>query len=369
MNTKADSPVDEVVRGAASDIPRNPRPIIMVGAGGIVHDAHLPAYRRAGFPVAAIVDTDAEKARQLARHYDISFAGSSLEEARRKTPPDCVFDIAVPASSILKILPLLPNGAAVLIQKPMGDTLAEAEQILALCRSKGLTAAINFQLRWAPVIAAAKRITDAGLLGDLHDMEVQVNVFMPWDLWSFLATSPRLEILYHSIHYIDLVRSWFGNPKRVLAKTLRNPQTPQLAATKSVIIMDYGDWKRVYIATNHGHTFQDSQRSYVQWEGTQGALHAVMGVNLDYPAGKADSLRYAAREGEWRSLPTEGNWFPDAFSGSMGSLQAYVTGTTDKLPTSVEDAIDTMRVVEAAYLSSEKDGVVLDDLKSFAPRS
>jgi hypothetical protein len=46
-----------------------------------------------------------------------------------------------------------------------------------------------------------------------------------------------------------------------------------------------------------------------------------------------------------------------------------VTGTTDKLPTSVEDAIDTMRVVEAAYLSSEKDGVVLDDLKSFAPRS
>ena len=94
-----------------------------------------------------------------------------------------------------------------------------------------------------------------------------------------------------------------------------------------------------------------------------------MGVNLDYPAGKADSLRYAVREAEWRTLPTEGNWFPDAFAGSMGSLQSYVTGTTDKLPTSVEDAIDTMRVVEAAYLSSEKDGVVLDDLKSFAPRS
>src|SRR5271167_4173916 len=123
MNTKADSPVDEVVRGAASDIPRNARPIIIVGAGGIVHDAHLPAYSRAGFPVAAIVDADAEKAKQLARHYDISFAGSSLEEARRKTPSDSIFDIAVPAGSILKILRLLPDGAAVLIQKPMGDTL------------------------------------------------------------------------------------------------------------------------------------------------------------------------------------------------------------------------------------------------------
>ncbi len=86
-------------------------------------------------------------------------------------------------------------------------------------------------------------------------MEVLVNVFMPWDIWKFLATAPRLEILYHSIHYIDLVRAWFGNPQKVLAKTVRNPRTPGLAATKSVIVLDYGEWKRVYIATNHGNDF------------------------------------------------------------------------------------------------------------------
>jgi len=362
MNTNEDSRIEEALRSAAPVIPMNPRPIIIVGAGGIVHDAHLPAYRRAGFPVAAIVDVDADKAIRLARQFEVPFAGSSLEEATAKAPRDSIFDIAVPAGSILRILPQLPDGAAVLIQKPMGNTLAEAEEILTLCRSKGLTAAVNFQLRWAPVMAAARRITDAGVIGDLHDMEVQIRVFMPWDLWIFMATIPRLEILYHSIHYVDLVRSWFGNPQRVLAKTLRNPQTPQLAATKSVIVMDYGDWKRVYIAANHGHNFPDSQCSYVQWEGSEGALHAVMGVNLDYPTGKPDSLRYAARGSGWRTLPTEGNWFPDAFTGSMGSLQSYVTGARDKLPTSVEDAINTMRVVEAAYLSSEKDGVALQDL-------
>jgi predicted dehydrogenase len=116
--------------------------------------------------------------------------------------------------------------------------------------------------------------------------------------------------------------------------------------------------------TNHGHTFQESQHSFVQWEGTEGAMHAVMGVNLDYPTGKPDTLRYAARGEGWRSLATQGNWFPDAFSGSMGSLQAFVTGESNDLPTRVEDAIDTMRVVEAAYISSERDGVALDDLKS-----
>ena len=258
------------------------------------------------------------------------------------------------------MLPLLPDGSAVLIQKPMGNTLEEAEQILTVCREKGLTAVVNFQLRFAPVMLVAKRITDAGLLGELHDMELVVSVYTPWDLWTFLATAPRLEILYHSIHYIDLVRSWFGNPEKVLARTVRNPLTAGLSATKSVITLDYGDWKRVHIATNHGHKFQDSRRSYVQWEGTEGALHAVMGLNLDYPKGCPDSLKFAEYDGGWQTLPTQGNWLPDAFIGSMGSLQAYANGEVESLPTSVEDAIDTMRTVEAAYLSSERDGVRLN---------
>jgi predicted dehydrogenase len=360
MNANFDSRMQQALHEATPPLPKVARPIIVIGAGGIVHDAHLPAYQKAGFPVAALVDANLEKATALAGAFSVPLATTSLDEAVRKSPKDCVFDVAVPAGAILDVLPLLPDGAAALIQKPMGNTLKEAEQILAICRKKGLTAAVNFQLRYAPNMLAARRITDSGSLGQIHDMEVVVSVYMPWNLWTFLATAPRLEILYHSIHYIDLVRSWFGNPERVLAKTVRNPKTATLAATKSVITLDYGDWKRVYIATNHDHRFKDSQCSYVQWEGTEGALHAVMGVNLDYPKGRPDSLRIAQSEEGWQTLPIEGSWFPDAFIGSMGSLQAYVTGAVDALPTSVEDAIDTMRTVEAAYISSKRDGVPLN---------
>jgi predicted dehydrogenase len=342
-------------------MPRNARPIVIVGAGGIVHDAHLPAYRKAGFPVAAIVDAAADKAASLAQQFEVPLSSSSLAEVLAKVPQGCIFDVAVPAGSILKVLPGIPDGSAVLIQKPMGDTLEEATEILKLCRKKRLTAAVNFQLRYAPAMLAARKVIESGAAGEIYDLEVRVNVFMPWDLWSFLSKAPRLEILYHSIHYIDLVRSFLGNPLRVLAKTVRSPRTPKLAATRSVILMDYGEWKRVYIATNHSHLFSDSQDSYVQWEGTEGALRAVMGVNLDYPKGKPDSLRFAKTGQEWQTLPTNGNWFPDAFIGSMGSLQAYITGDATTLPTSVEDAIDTMRVVEAAYLSSEQDGVALPE--------
>jgi predicted dehydrogenase len=355
----------ESARQSVLQVVSHPRPIVVIGAGGIARDAHLPAYRKASLPVAAVVDADLSKAESLARDFGVSQATASIQEAVDHTPGNKVFDVAVPAPALLRVLPLLPDGAAVLIQKPMGETLDEAHQIVDLCHRKEMIASVNFQLRWAPVMLAARRITDAGLIGQLHDVEVQVSVHMPWQLWSFLSTAPRLEVLYHSIHYIDLVRSWLGNPRGVYAKTVRSPRTPELSATKTILTMDYGEWMRVHISTNHSHDFSpEMQRSFVQWEGTTGAMRAVMGVNLDYPRGKPDSLSYIQQSEEkdgWRTLPTVGNWFPDAFIGSMTSLQRYVTGESNILPTRVEDALDTMRAVEAAYLSSGQGGVALPD--------
>jgi predicted dehydrogenase len=246
----------------------------------------------------------------------------------------------------------------VLIQKPMGDTLEDAKVIRDFCRQRGLVAAVNFQLRYAPNNLAAVSLARAGLLGELHDMEVQVRTRTPWELWSFLASAPRLEILYHSIHYLDLIRSWLGNPLGVYAKTVKNPQCRALSSTKSSIILDYGEWKRVFVVTNHGHDFSsEMHRSFVQWEGTGGAVRMDMGVNLDYPKGVPDTLAYAIRDGRgrpWKSVPVSGNWFPDAFAGSMGALQAYVEGSLAELPIGFESAYETMALVEAAYRSSTR---------------
>jgi predicted dehydrogenase len=352
------------VEMSAPPRPSAPRPIVILGAGGIVRAAHLPAYANTGFPVIGIADSVPEKAALLAAELPRPVAGGdavrgfdSVEEAVRFAPPDAVFDVAVPASEILGILPLLPKGAAVLIQKPMGETLDEATKIRELCRELGLTAAVNFQLRYAPNNLGAVALAKAGLLGDLHDIEVQVRTYTPWQLWTFLATAPRLEILYHSIHYLDLIRSWLGNPLSVYAKTVRNPQCGALAATKTSVILDYGEWKRVMVTTNHGHDFPDTQCSFVQWEGTGGVIRMEMGVNLDYPTGKPDTLAYAVRGGGgWTRLPLSGSWFPDAFAGSMGALQAYVEGSVAELPISYESAYETMALVEAAYRSSENGG-------------
>jgi len=337
--------------------PNKPRPIVILGAGGIVRDAHLPAYRKAKWPVVGIADVCAERATHLQSKYEIDRSFVSIAEAVAFAPRDAVYDLAVPASSILESLEFLPDGAPVLMQKPMGETLGEAMRILQLCRKKRLIAAVNFQLRWSPNLLKARELMSSGAIGTVHDFELQVSCRMPWENWEFLASAPRLEILYHSIHYLDLARAWLGEPHSVYAKTVRSPRSPRLAATKSVLALDYGDWVRSYIATDHSNVYgPEHQRSFVQIEGSKGAVHARIGTNLDYPNGMPDTLDFAPEGERWRPLAIGGNWFPEAFVGSMGSLQCFLEGSSDVLPTSVEDAIHTMALVEAAYESSNAGG-------------
>jgi len=340
----------------------NSRPILLIGAGGIVQDAHLPGYRKAGFQVAGICDIDWQRAQRVAERFGVEKVYGEPASAIAQASPETIFDIAIPPGNILDILPLLPDRSAVLIQKPMGLDIGQARAIRDLCRKKKLIAAVNFQLRFAPPITAAKEMIAQGLIGEVHEMEVRINVFTPWHLWPFLEDLPRVEIPMHSIHYLDLIRSFLGEPTAIWARTSKHPCTPKLASARSSMILDYGDWVRAMVTTNHGHKYgPHNQEAFVKWEGNRGAIKVTLGLLMDYPKGVPDRFEYCILESAgppvWHTRPIEGSWFPDGFIGVMQSLMSFLDGTSPVLPTSVEDAYRTMELVEAAYQSDASGGV------------
>ncbi len=365
----------DLPRPLAELLPRSPRPIVIIGAGGIVRYAHLPAYRLAGFSVAALHDLDSERARQLAADFGIPAVRRTLAETMDTAPANAVFDVAVPASALPEVLSAIPDGAPVLIQKPFGENLAQARGLLALCRRKNLRAAVNFQLRHAPAVLAARAMIASGAIGELHDIEIRVTVHMPWHLWTFLEKAPRVEILYHSIHYLDLIRSFAGDPAGIYAKTLKSPLAPRLDSTRTTMILDYGDRLRATITANHGHDFGlRHQESYIKWEGTSGAIKTQLGLLMDYPRGVRDYLEIcssvpttaksstASPRGVWREEPLVGSWFPHAFIGSMAGVMRHADDETGPPPTHVEDATRTMALVEAAYESSARGATPIPSL-------
>jgi len=351
-----------------AQLPSEKRPIYIIGAGGIINTAHLPAYQIAGFDVQGIFDIDTDKATVTAKKFSVPKVFTTLNEMIIHSPKNAVFDVAVPGSQTIPVLNELPEGAAVLLQKPMGENFEEAKQILDIVKKKKILAAINFQLRYAPYILAAKNFINEGSLGELNDIEVNVNVYTPWHLWNFLNDSPRVEILYHSIHYVDLIRSLLGNPRSVYAKTTKHPSMKQLASVRSNIIMDYGEMIAANILTNHCHNYgTPKQQSYIKIEGSKGAIKINFGALIDYPRGAADSFEYVllenGKECQWEQMNIEGSWFPHAFIGSMAQVMLAAEGTIDKPDNSAEDCIYTMACVEAAYLSSERGGVELPAIK------
>jgi predicted dehydrogenase len=334
-------------------MPRRPRPVVFLGAGGIVRAAHLPAYREKGYRVAGLYDVDPRVARRLARDEGLGPVFGSLEEACADPAP--VFDVAVPPDQILPVLRHLPRGATVLIQKPLGRDLGEARRIVALCRSKGLTAAVNFQLRFAPSMLVLQRKLARQELGTVVDVEVRTRTHTPWSRWAFLAAAPRLELLYHSIHYLDLLRACFGEPLDVWARAEADPLFAGYADTRAFACLHFDGGVRATLLTAHSHEFGEGCRSsQLLVEGTRAALLATMGVNLDYPRGKADTLAICRRGGEWKSFQLHGSWFPQAFAGSMSNLQRFASGEDPVLHTGVADALKTMALVEACYRSSDR---------------
>ena len=237
----------------------------------------------------------------------------------------------------------------------MGSDLDEATKILKVCRERKLKAAVNFQLRFSPMMLAVKDAVDRGLFGRLLDVEVRVSIDTPWRLFAFLKGLPRIEIAVHSIHYLDLIRGFLGDPSGVHAKTIGHPSS-EMAQTRTAAILDY---RRRDPVRDVG---QPQPRLRPQAPGGGVSVRGVgrRGARQDGRAARL-SARRAGRthdQGERRAGLGPGSaarsWFPDAFVGRMANLQRFVAGEDKELIASVEDAWTTMALVEAAFESSAR---------------
>ena len=180
----------------------------------------------------------------------------------------------------------------------------------------------------------------------------------PWSLWKFLENLPRVEILLHSIHYFDFIRSILGNPIGVKAKTLGFPGK-KTSNTRTAAILDYGKDIRCALTINHNHSFgRKFQACEFRICGTKGAAYVHLGVNLNYPEGEPDKLEINLGE-KWINIPLKGSWFIESFGNRMAQLQRFVSGEESELIAGVKDSWDTMALIEAAYKNNESPGTLV----------
>lgn len=327
-----------------------------VGTGGIVQYAHLPAYKKAGFRVVACYDLNPETAQRVAAEHGMR-AHATLE-ALLADPEVDIIDIAVQPWHQLEIVKkVAAAGKHMLCQKPLSTSFTEAVQIVNIAKEAGVKQAINQQMRWDAGIRASKDALNRGLLGQPTDAQLHISVLTPWHMWPWLAAVDQLEITFHSIHYLDTMRYLFGDPEWVTSRHARYANQGNVKGeTKTITVLDYASGLQVLVSVNHYNEYADPHATF-RFIGTQGAIDGTIGLMYNYPTGRPDTIEITSEQfGKGvKVTPTlDEMWIPDAFVGTMGSLMQAIETDSQPEHNSTEDNLNTLRIVNAAYLSARE---------------
>ena len=340
---------------AACDLtipPAHRRPIGIIGAGAIVEVAHLPAYRKAGLEVVGILDRDGERARDVATRFGIERVFDRMDDLLAD-PRVAIVDIAVPAADQPAIaLKALEAGKDLICQKPLAVDVATARMIVDAAERLDRRVAVQQQLRFEEGIAAARAMVRAGWIGEPIGISFTVEILTDFTAWSWLVESDRLDLMYHSIHYIDAIRAIAGEPVRVYGSQTRRPgQTPR-GETRTTSVLTYPGNLRAVVQVNHEH-IAGPNRAEFQVDGTDGTVRGTLGLDYDYPHGRPDTLEVWSRSlptDGWLPYPVTSRWIPDAFVGPVRSLLAAIA-EGGQPETSARDNLGTLKIVEALYRS------------------
>ena len=207
-----------------------------------------------------------------------------------------------------------------------------------------------------PAALAMRNLIERGLLGEIYQVSFLINVLTPWDLWPWIVQGKTVEVMYHSIHYLDTIRALLGRePQLVFADGSTVPGFSTNGETRTTIQLIFdGQLRATVVDTHHNIGGLSDQYATLRVEGTEGSAVAELGLLKNYPTGAPDSFRYMSRRlqpGTWITCDLAGSWFPDAFIGTMASVMRGIEGTQGAPETSVRDNLGTMRIVLAAYRS------------------
>ena len=331
------------------------QPIGCIGAGMIMAECHLAAYKEAGFPVVAIASRTPAKAAAVAGRWGIGKVHDT-PEALIADPSVTILDIAYPPDhqpALIRAALKQPHIKGILAQKPLALTLAEAIALRDEAAAAGKILSVNQNMRYDQSMRVLKQILDRGELGDVVFAQIDMHAIPHWQ--GFLEGYDRLTLANMSVHHLDVLRFLFGDPEEITTLTRKDPRTKfnhsdgitvsTLRFPSGVLALSLEDvW-----SGPRAEGYRDDQQITFRVEGTAGVAKGTIG----WPTGAASTLTYASQKttnGEWVTPTWETMWFPHAFVGVMEQLQhAVTTGMPPAL--SVADNVRTVALIEAGYRS------------------
>lgn len=321
--------------------------IAVVGCGAIA-GVHLEAYRDAGYDVVALCDVDEERAAaRREEFYPEASVYTDHEELLAREEVDVV-DVTTPLGPRPGIVrDCLETGHHVLSQKPFVGTLETGRDLVDLAERRGLALAVNQNGRWSPDVGYARAAIEGDAIGEPYG----IYVTRCWD-FSYIAGDdiPHRLLAHYMIHWFDMVR-WLLPGREATAVHARTARAPGQRPSQPIVGQSIVEFDDATVSLTFDGNARQTETHEIRLCGSKGTILS-RGPDLD-------DRTVTLHRSNAPTIPvnTTGQWFPDAFRGTMGSLLAAIDdGRTP--PHSGADNLKTLELVFGAIESARRQGRV-----------
>jgi predicted dehydrogenase len=188
--------------------------VAVVGVGHLgQHHARLLA-EMPDVDLVAVVDTKPDRAAEIATRH----ATEARVDASTLVGQVDAVTIATPTMSHVEIaLPFIEAGAAVLVEKPMAASLAEADTLIAAAEARGTVLAVGHTERFNPAVAAAVPLVSRPRFIEIHR------------LGTFPERSLDIDVIFDlMIHDLDILLAVVGSEVASVEAIGVNVLTPRI---------------------------------------------------------------------------------------------------------------------------------------------
>lgn len=330
--------------------------------------AHIPALKAlAQYRIAALSTTRKESARAASEKFGVALSFDNHEALVNHPEVQLVaVTVKVPQHREL-VTAALRAGKHVYCEWPLGNGLAEAEELAALAKQKRVHAAVGLQARFSPAMQYVRQLVQEGYVGQVLSTTL-VGSGMAWgpviptaDAYVNDRRNGATMLTIPFGHTIDAVCLALGDIQSLSAVTANNRTEVTVAETQAKIAKSADDQIAMAGTLQSGATIAvhyrggRSRGTNFLWEinGTDGDLQLIG------PGGHAQfmepTLRGAHRDDKALGelpIPGELRWVPVAPGPAFNVAQSYArlfddirNGTSEVA--SFEHAVKRHRLLEA----------------------
>ncbi|MCM3081441.1 Gfo/Idh/MocA family protein [Brevibacillus invocatus] len=258
----------------------------MIGAGVMGERMIDAVQKHPDYQIVAISDVSEKRAQEAAARSGNAAWYTNYQELLDQEDVDLIY-LAVPPKYHHSIaLEVLARKKHLLCEKPLANSLKEAEEMLEAAEEAGVVHAMHFPMYYQSVLP--EMITRLETVGDLRRIDILTHFHQwprPWQQTPWLAGREQGGFIREVLpHFVHLTYSLFGD-LQVVRSHVDYPDDPQACEVGVAAYLELADGTPVTVNGLAGIAHQEhlDYRIY----GTKGTLSLVNWTNL-----------YAGLEGE-----------------------------------------------------------------------